>query len=132
MGSATNYLESALLELVLRNDTSFAPSENVYLAFFTANPGETGVVTNEIADSNNYSRSIITFKENVDGVCKNNAFLSPEASGSWGTVTYFAITKSDTHNADDLLFYGEMDVQQSISAGISISIPEDSITISVT
>lgn len=107
MGSLTNYSEDQLLSAVL--NTNYSPVATVYLALCTASPGEaaTGASMSEVANSNGYARTAISFSAAASRrVTQSGAVTFPQASGSWGTVTDYAIVDSATHGAGNALAYG--------------------------
>jgi hypothetical protein len=99
----SNYLENKLIEHVLRHVSYTSPS-TVYLALFTANPGEAGDQTNEVS-AGEYARQSITFGAAADGICLNTLDVTfPVAASDWGTITHLAIL--DAATAGNMLFYG--------------------------
>lgn len=104
MSDMSNYLENALLNAVFRN-TAYTSSATVYAALFTAiSDAEAGTGT-EVANSNAYARTAITFSAPSNGVIQNSADVTfPTASGgNWGTITHFGIFDSGTHGAGNAL-----------------------------
>jgi hypothetical protein len=98
-----NYAEGKLIEHLLRHVAYTSPT-TVYLGLFTASPGESGDLTNEVA-AGEYARQPITFGAASDGVCLNSADIAfPAAVGDWGTITYLAIL--DAASGGNMLFYG--------------------------
>lgn len=93
--SASNYLETALLNLLLRN-TAFSAPANVYLALFTSNPGESGSGGTEVT-GNGYARKTLStssvFGAPSGGAVSNTAEINfgTASGGSWGPVTHWAI-----------------------------------------
>ena len=107
MGSLSNYGEDSFLgHLLVATVTS---PTNVYLALCTADPGETGTgaTITEVADSNNYARTAISFGTATSRRVTQDADCTfPTASGAWGTVTHWAILDGNTHGAGNVLAYG--------------------------
>lgn len=104
-GSLTNFGESAVVGHLC--GTAHTPAATVYLALFTADPGETGAMTNEVADANSYARTAITFGAAASRRVTQSAQVTfPQASGSWGTVTHWGIVDSATRGAGNMLAYG--------------------------
>src|SRR5689334_11320775 len=113
--SASNYLENKISDHLWRGRAYTAPA-TLYLALFTSDPGETGSLTGE-PGSGSYARVAITpndsnFKgtggetsgasagtggQSVSGA----AFQFPTASGSWGTLTHWALM--DASSAGNVL-----------------------------
>ena len=118
MGSITNFLENELIDHVL--NAAYSPPATVYLALCTSDPGEaaTGASMNEVANSNGYARKAITFNAAANrAVVQAANVIFDEATGSWGTVTHWAIVDSATHGAGNCLAYGALGTSKTIAAG---------------
>lgn len=121
MGSFSNYLEDKILDHIT-GKTSFT-KPTAYIALCTADPTDagTGAACNEVPDSNSYAR-VATAPGDWDaasgGAVANAAAITfPEASGSWGTITHFAIIDSTTHGAGNMLAHGTVTVSKQITTG---------------
>jgi len=109
----SNYLEGKLIEHVLRHVAYTSPT-TVYLALFTASPGEAGSLTNEVANGE-YARQAITFGAHSDGVCLNSADVAfPAAVTDWGDISFVGIF--DAATAGNMLWYGPATVTITVSA----------------
>ncbi len=136
MAAMSNYLENQLVDHILRGQT-FSPTApaSVYVALYTAAPSDSGGGT-EIPFTNNYSRVAVSraltawagtqaaastvASSGTGGVTSNNAAITfPVPSGSWGTVTHFAILDAST--AGNMLFHGALTVTQTINTGNTVS-----------
>jgi hypothetical protein len=125
--SLSNHLETALINAVLRN-TSYSSPAKVYLALFTADPGEAGSGTEVSGGS--YARQEIAFTAPTDGVAPNsNQVVFPVATGSWGIVTHFGVM--DALTSGNLLFYGAMTTSRTIATGNTIVVPIANVTCSL-
>ena len=120
-GSASNYAENKVLDH-LTGKTSFA-KPTAYIGLCTADPTDagTGASSNECADANGYAR-VATDGDDWDaaaaGAVANAEIIAfPEASGSWGTATHFALYDSGTHGAGNMLAHALLSVQKTISDG---------------
>lgn len=115
MGSASNYLENEVLDHVLKVGSFTVPS-NIYVALSTADPTESGGSIAEPA-GNNYSRvQCNTWDAASGGATANTSVITfPTPSGSWGTVTHFALY--DASSAGNMLFYGALAASKSVGAG---------------
>lgn len=121
MGSITDFLENELLDHALNNATYTAPT-NIYLALATADPTDaaTGASMNEVANSGSYARTEITVGVASSRRVTQDADVDfPQASGSWGTVTHWAITDSATHGAGNVLAHGALGESKAIVSGNS-------------
>src|SRR5690242_4060466 len=110
MGSLSNYGETALVKHIVR-ETAYSPAATLYLALCTADPGEaaTGASMNEIANSNGYARTAITFGAVASRRVTQNATVTfPAATGGQGTATHWAVVDSATHGAGNVLAYGAL------------------------
>ena len=107
MGSLSDYAENKCLDHLLT--TPYTPAATVYLALATADPTDagTGASMNEVANSGAYARTAITFGAAASRrSTQSGAVVFPEATGSWGTVTHWAILDSATHGAGNMLAHG--------------------------
>jgi hypothetical protein len=89
--------------------SAYSPAATIYLALCTADPGEaaTGAACNEAADANGYARKAIAFSAaSSRKVVQNGAVTFDPASGTWGTISHWAIVDSGTHGAGNVLAYG--------------------------
>jgi len=132
MGSFTDYLEGKFLDYVL-NDGTFASPATVYMCLCTADPTDaaTGASMNECANSNNYGRTAITFGAAASRTVTQSGDVDfPTASGSWGTVTHWAIADTDTYGAGNVLATGALSTQKSVVSGNTPSFPTTTVTVS--
>jgi hypothetical protein len=115
MGSASNYLENEILDHILKVGAYSVPS-NIYVALSTADPTESGGSIAE-PSGNNYSRvACNTWDAASGGATANTSTITfPTPSGSWGTVTHFALY--DASSAGNMLFYGALSASKNIGAG---------------
>ena len=114
--SFSNYLETNLLDQIVGKTDYTMPT--AYIALFVGNPGETGAGGAEIS-GNNYARVSTAggdWNAAVSGSIDNaNDITFPQASGSWGTIDYFAIY--DAATTGNLLAYGALDTSKAIGNG---------------
>lgn len=137
MAAMSDYLENQLVDHILRGQTFSSTSPaNLYVALYTAAPSDAGGGTEVTIGSNNYARVAVSralaswagtqsagstvASSGTGGVTSNNSAVTfPTPSGSWGTVTHFAIL--DAATAGNLLFHGALTVQQTINTGNTVS-----------
>jgi len=113
MAEMSNYLENALINATLRN-TSYTSPAAVYLALYTSDP--TDADTGTEVSGNAYARQAITFGSPSNGVSTNSAAIEfPQATGSWGTVSYIGIRDAST--AGNLLYHTALDASKAIATG---------------
>ena len=92
MGEFSDYLETKILEHMIRNQ-AFSPPTAVYLALFTTNTGlESNAPSSEVS-GNAYARQTITFNQAAAGSMTNNGAITfPTATpATWGTITSVAV-----------------------------------------
>lgn len=134
MGSLSNYAENALLNHITKN-SAYTPVATVYLALCTADPTDagTGASMNEVANSGSYARTAITFGAAASRrVTQSGAVTFPAATGSWGTVTHWAVVDSATHGAGNLLAYGAFGSSKSIVSGNTPSVASGAVYVDIT
>lgn len=111
MANFTDYYERKLLDATL-GVTPYTFPTTVYLALFSANPTDTGSVTNELSGGN-YNRVALTAKftaaSGTTGVSSNTAqIIFPTANADWLAASYIGIMESGTPGADDMLIWGAL------------------------
>lgn len=126
-GNFTNYLEDAVLNHVFRNTALTSPT-TVYLALFTASPGEAGGGTEVSGGS--YAREAITFgAPSSDQIANSGSISFPTATANWGTITDIAIM--DAASAGNMLAYGPLAASKTVNSGDSISFAIGALTLSL-
>ena len=128
MDAKTNYLEDALLNHVLRN-TAFTSPTTVYVALFTATPGEAGGGTEVSGGS--YARQAVTFAAPASGIVANSGAVTfPTATANWGTITSMAIF--DAVTVGNMLYYGALAASKVVDNGDQISFANAAVTVAET
>lgn len=116
MAALSDYLENALLNHVLRN-TAYTSPTAVYAALFTDAASlaelEAGTLTNEVTGGS-YARLAVTFGAPSDGLTDNTDALSYTDMPAV-TVGYVAVM--DAATAGNVLFYGALTAEQTLTAG---------------
>lgn len=103
MGSLSNTYENALLDAVAGSGRAAGFPATYYLALFTADPGEAGVITAEVPNAGAYARLAIpndtTNWPAAAGSTKSNALAKtfPTATANWGQVTHCALMSTAGH-----------------------------------
>jgi len=119
--SFSDYLEVELLDQIVGKTDYTMPT--AYIALCTADPTDagTGADCNEVANANNYARVATDgddWNAAASGSISNAEDITfPQASGSWGTVTHFAIIDSTTYGEGNLLASGALDSSKAIGNG---------------
>ena len=139
MSAATNYLEGALLDHVLRGHatgTDYTQPTNVYLGLVTDTATDTeleeGTLTNEITGYTG-DRPVVEFTEpiviaNGDSQIENTIEIAfedmPEA-----TIGYLIITDSPTKGSGNVLYYSQPDSIKTSNAGDTYRILVGDLTV---
>ncbi len=127
--SLSNYEEEKILELLVGKTAHSTPT--VYVGLSTANPDEDASGLAE-PSGNGYARVDSTglWEAASGGTIQNaSAITFPEASGSWGTVTHFALF--DALSGGNMLAYAELDTPQAISSGQTFRFSAGALNISL-
>jgi len=134
--SKTTAFETDILELIFNNtaiadigDTTgiqgSSTAGSLYVALFTADPGEAGSATNECTYTG-YARVAVArtsggWTISGDTVSNTAAVTFGECTAGSETASHVGICKEDVETTADLIFYGALDSSLAISTGI---IPE--------
>lgn len=80
---------------------------------------------------NGYARVACSdFTEPANGVVKNtNSIFFPESTGSWGTVSYYAVFSSAS--GSDVLFSGSLSPARTVETGTSLAIKQNELKITL-
>lgn len=133
MGSFSDYLENKLLDHVFGN-TAYTAAATLYAALSTADPTDSGGGIAEPV-GNAYARVAITNNTtnwpNASAGSKANgtAVTFPTASGSWGTITHFAIF--DASSSGNMIGYGTLTASKVIGNGDTASFAISALTITL-
>lgn len=130
MGSLTDYAELELLDHIF--NAAYSPATTIYLALATADPTDaaTGASFNEVADANGYARTAITFGAAASRVITQNAQVTfAQASGSWGTVTHWAVVDNATHGAGNVLAHGALATSKAVVSGNTPSVANGEVNV---
>lgn len=139
MSAASNYLENALVNAVLRMQSFTSPTE-IFLSLHTADPGETGAneVTTDVWPA--YVRMDITdgkvslpeaWTEPNDGLVRNTQqILFPVFNGAGNmTVTHFGLF--DAATGGNGLVFAPLDVFRTIIPGDVFVVDVEKLTVRV-
>lgn len=117
--SFTNYLAAELLDHLF-TDGAYSPPATLYIALSTTTPTEAGGNFTEPSDG--YDRKSVAAADMdaatvADPSVKDNGaeLAFPQATGSWGTVTYFGIY--DAATAGNLTLAGALSASKTIDNG---------------
>lgn len=113
MAAMSNYLETALVNAVLRN-TSYTSPTTVYVGLFTSDPTDAGSGTEVSGGS--YTRKAMAFASPTNGATSNSSAVEfDQATASWGTVTHFGLF--DASSSGNLLLHGALTTSKTIDSG---------------
>lgn len=120
MGALTNYLEDAIVGHLFRGAAFTAPT-TLYIALFTATPGEAGGGTEVTGGS--YARVSVANASAQwaataagNGTTSNvNAITFPAPTANWGSVTHWAIM--DAASVGNMLAYAALTTAKTINNG---------------
>ena len=113
MAAMSNYLETALVNAVLRN-TSYTSPTTVYVGLFTSDPTDAGSGTEVSGGS--YARKAMAFSAPSNGATSNSSAVEfDQATASWGTVTHFGLF--DASSSGNLLLHGALTASKTIDSG---------------
>ena len=125
MSAMSDYLELKFLDHFTGTASTSAPSA-VYLGLSTGSMADDNSGTE--LSGNNYSRKAITFASASGGSISTNAAVEFDAAtGSWGTVSHWAIY--DASSGGNQLFHGAFTTGKAIGSGDILKVASGSLTI---
>jgi len=125
MSAMSDYLELKFLDHFTGTASTSAPSA-VYLGLSTGSMADDNSGTE--LTGNNYSRKAITFASASGGSISTNAAVEFDAAtGSWGTVSHWAIY--DASSGGNQLFHGAFTTGKAIGSGDILKVASGSLTI---
>jgi hypothetical protein len=124
--SFSNYLETEILDHVFGGNAYTAPS-TLYLALFTAAPGETGGGTECTGTS--YARQTITFTVSGNEASNSAAVEFPTAGSNWGTISHIGVF--DALTSGNLLAYGALTASKTVESGDVFRVPSGDLDITL-
>jgi len=127
MSQATNYLENKVLDHILGTAAYTMPT--VYLGLFTATPSDTGGGTE--VSGNAYARQACPFSVAVTntGSLNSGTVTFPTASGSWGTITHWALF--DAVTTGNMLVYGALASSRTIALSDTLIVNPGGLTVTL-
>lgn len=133
----SNYAENKLMEHLFGKTAWSLPSDGsrVWIALCTTAPTDSSTGSTIVEPSgNNYARcSTLAADWNAasGGQIDNaNAFTFNEASGSWGTITHFALV--DASSGGNVLAWGALTTSKSVTSGVTAKIEAGALVLSFT
>jgi hypothetical protein len=124
-GNLTNYLENKLLDHFL-GTTSYTMPSPVYVALFTAAPGDAGGGTEVTGGS--YARQTAAFTAASSGATSNSANIDFTGMPAATTV---AIAIFDASTSGNMLVHGTLTTNKTTDAGDTLRIATGDLDISI-
>lgn len=125
MGALSTYMLDALLDHLF-NITPYTPATHLYIALSTADFTVNGSGAAE-PSGNNYARKQFDTWHRTTNVTSNNGLVSfNKASGSWGTIGYYAIFDALTNG--NMIAYGTISDPQAVVANQTAQFVTDDFT----
>jgi hypothetical protein len=124
--SFSNYLETKVLDHVFGGTAYTAPG-TLYVALYTAAPGETGGGT-EVSGTS-YARQSVAFTTSGDTTSNSAAVEFPTAGSNWGTVTHVGVF--DASSSGNLMCYAALSSSKTIDSGDVFRIPAGDLDITL-
>jgi hypothetical protein len=116
MGSFSDYWENEILDHIFGKGSYTPPT--IYVGLSTADPLDNGSGLAE-PTGNGYARVQTTaadWNAAAGGALDNvNDITFPQATGSWGTITHFALF--DTASGGNILAHGALSASKTIGSG---------------
>lgn len=132
--SKTNDFEDGILRLIFENTDlanigdatglqGSSTAGNFFIALFTADPTDTGSISNE-ATYTGYARVSIARSSaawtTASGTNDNDSAITfAQCTGGSNTITHFAICEAGTASVADLVYHGALTSSLSVSSGIT-------------
>lgn len=124
--SKTNFLETQLLNHVLRATPYSAPA-TIYVALFTAAPGEAGGGTEVTGGS--YARQAVTFTAPAPDSVANVADVNfAIATADWGTLVAFVLM--DAASGGNMLYYANLTAARLVLTNDQFRFPAGQLSVS--
>lgn len=129
MSDFSNYAENAIGNHFLRNTATTSPT-TVYVALFTAVTDAEAATGTEVSGGS-YARTAVTFGAPSNGVFTNSGTVTfPTATGSWGTVTHFAIFDAAT-SGNAISVIKALTASRTVASGDTLSFGAGNISFTI-
>ena len=132
MANFTNFLENKLLDAL----TGVAPytfPSNVYIALFTTDPTDAGIVTGEVSVSEYERKSLsghFSTAVGTSGSSSNTSIISwITPTVPWGIVTHIGFMIGGTKGVSDMLLWAEPYSAQEIDSSYTMLINISDLTL---
>ena len=126
--SFTNFLETEILDHVFAGSAYTAPG-TLYLALYTAAPGETGGGTEVTTSGTAYARQSVAFTTTGNTTSNSAAVEYPTATSAFGTVTHVGVFDAST--GGNLMAYAALSSSKTIDTGDVFRVPTGDLDITL-
>lgn len=126
--SFSNFLETEILDHVFAGAAYTAPT-TLYLALFTAAPGETGGGTEVTTSGTAYARETVAFTTTGNTTSNNASVEYSTATATFGTVTHVGVF--DAATAGNLMAYAALSSSKTIETGDVFRVPTGDLDITL-
>jgi len=124
--SLTNAFETHTLQYLLTAGSITRPTA-WYVGLFTADPTDTGSLSNEIS-GNGYARAAVAFSVTNDLATNSSAVEFAAASGgNWGTITHIGVIDAST--SGNMIIHSALTTAKAINDGDVFRIPTGDLDI---
>lgn len=133
-GTVSDYAENKLLDH-LTGKTSFTmPTVSIGLWTATLSDTSTGATAGEVSGGS-YARKTTAGSDwnaaSSGSVTNANALAFPTATGSWGTITHFALLDSATAGAGNILLWADLTTSKTVSSGDTAQFNASALTLTM-
>jgi hypothetical protein len=129
MSAASDYLENALLDHVLKN-TAYSQPATLYLGLFTASTGLEANSPSAEVSGGSYARKTAAFAAAAGGSAATSGTITFDtATDNWGTITHVAVM--DAITSGNVLFWGAVTTSKVIENGDTFQVSSGNLTISL-
>jgi hypothetical protein len=126
----TTYLANEMLDHTFLNSDPGFSQPTIYLGMGTNAFDDTGVFTNEVADSGAYARKAHAAWTITASAAENNGAITfTTATGSWGTVSDWFLADNSAHSTGNMLLYGTWNASSAIIADDQANVPTGDLDI---
>ena len=126
--SFTNFLETEILDHVFAGSAYTAPG-TLYLALYTAAPGETGGGTEVTTSGTAYARQTVAFTTTGNTTSNNAPVEYPTATATFGNVTHVGVFDAST--GGNLMAYATLSSPKTIDTGDVFRVPTGDLDITL-
>ena len=126
--SFSDYLDTEILDHVFGGNAYTAPG-TMYLALFTAAPGEAGGGTEVSTSGTAYARQSVAFTVSGNTASNSAAVEFPTATASYGTVSHVGVFDAST--SGNLMAYAALTTSKAIDSGDVFRVPAGDLDITL-